>query len=447
MKIVYTLLLCSLGMLVPGLSQTLLRWPLTTSQLGEPKVIAETAVSGLPLVRGNGISVLTFTGSGVSAENWAPALIDEAAVDFYQFGLKALPGQTVEITGLAFSERRSSSGPLTFALYYSRNDFASQALVTEVLLPDDMNTRSHSFPLHLKIADGEEMSFRLYAYDSEGNNGSWTLAANTLQVLGSAMPSCTPPTTPATIQLNTLGTETVQVTVSAGNGQGRLLVVAPAGAALPKPYQGEAYLGNTIYGQGELLGVASYVIGSTTATSSTHTIAGLTPGTAYQLFVYEYINGAMCYARSPASLTFTTACTTTPQRVQEVHYTSLDGRVAIQWEGVACFDKYLVVASAQPIVGSPAGTNYSNSSNFGTGAARNGFAAGVYSVFSGGNSEEVVVTNLANGTPYYFAIFVRLGNRWSTGYYFSSQPEAACSRVGYERIFINEFHYLNGPVS
>lgn len=103
MKIGYTLLLCSIGLLLPAFSQTLLHWPLTTSQLGEPKVIAETAISGLPLVRGNGISVLTFTGSGVSAENWAPAPIDEAAVDFYQFGLKALPGQTVAITTLAFS--------------------------------------------------------------------------------------------------------------------------------------------------------------------------------------------------------------------------------------------------------------------------------------------------------------------------------------------------------
>ncbi|PTM10149.1 MAG: hypothetical protein DA408_16750 [Bacteroidetes bacterium] len=320
-------------------------------------------------------------------------------------------------------------------------------LVAEVPLPDDIALRSHNFPLQLKMADGEELSFRLYAYNSESNSGSWTLAANTLRVLGSAMPSCAPPTTPATIQLNSVGTQSAEVTVSAGNGQGRLLVVAPTGAPLPKPYQGEAYLGNTIYGLGELLGVASYVIGSTTAASSIHTITGLTPGVAYQLFVYEYNAGAMCYARSPASLTFTTQCTPTPQRVQQVHYTSLDGRVAIQWEGVHCFDKYLVVASAQPIVGSPVGANFSNSSHFGTGATPNGFAAGVYSVFSAGNREEVVVTNLANGTLYYFAIFVRLGDRWSTGYYFNSQPAAACSRLGYERIFINEFHYLNGPVS
>jgi len=425
MKIGYTLLLCSIGLLLPAFSQTLLHWPLTTSQLGEPKVIAETAISGLPLVRGNGISVLTFTGSGVSAENWAPAPIDEAAVDFYQFGLKALPGQTVAISALAFSERRSSSGPLTFALYYSRDNFASQVLVAEVPLPDDIYLRSHNFPLQLKMADGEELSFRLYAYNSESNSGSWTIAANTLRVLGSAMPSCAPPTTPATIQLNNVGTQSAEVTVSAGNGQGRLLVVAPASAPLPKPYQGETYLGNTIYGLGELLGVASYVIGLTTAASSTHTITGLTPGVAYQLFVYEYNASAMCYARSPASLTFTTQCTPTPQRVQQVHYTSLDRRVAIQWEGVHCFDKYLVVASAQPIVGSPVGTSFSNSSHFGMGATPNGFAAGVYAVFSAGNREEVVVIDLANGTLYYFAIFVRLGDRWSTGYYFSSQPASS----------------------
>ncbi|PSR13682.1 MAG: hypothetical protein C7N36_07130, partial [Bacteroidetes bacterium] len=110
-------------------------------------------------------------------------------------------------------------------------------LVAEVPLPDDIALRSHNFPLQLKMADGEELSFRLYAYNSESNSGSWTLAANTLRVLGSAMPSCAPPTTPATIQLNNVGTQSAEVTVSAGNGQGRLLVVAPASAPLPKPYQ------------------------------------------------------------------------------------------------------------------------------------------------------------------------------------------------------------------
>jgi hypothetical protein len=57
------------------------------------------------------------------------------------------------------------------------------------------------------------------------------------------------------------------------------------------------------------------------------------------------------------------------------------------------------------------------------------------------------VTGLTNGTTYYFAIYVLFNGEWSAAYTFEARPEESCPRIYPERIFINEFHYSNGPVS
>lgn len=446
MKFFYTWLFISLGLGMPLSSQTIAHWALSPDHPGEAKIFVDEAI-GFPFARGNGLSVLNYSGSGVSAQNWPTDTGEDQQVDYYEFGLKATSGATLELTELSFMERRSSSGPLAFRVVYSRDGFTTETELAQVNLPDDINSRSHSFSFHEKLRDGESLSFRFYASEAESNSGSWTILANTLSIAGEVMEACSAPTSAATLTLLNADETTAEVSLNAGNGQARILIMSTTEQALTTPYQGDVYSGDLTFGDGQLLGNATYVIATTTATNTTFTIDGLEPGTAYQLGIVEYNTSQMCYAPQSMTLDFTTLCTPTPQPVDRVAYTPLDASTAMRWKGPTCADRYLVVAAEEPIIGTPIGINFTADGNFGDGTPAAGFSTTTYPVYFGSSDDPLVVTGLTNGTTYYFAVYVLLNGQWSAAYTFEASPEESCPRLYPERIFINEFHYSNGPVS
>jgi hypothetical protein len=446
MKIFYTWLLISLGLGMSLAAQTIVHWPLSPDHLAEAKTFVEEVV-GFPFVRGNGLSVLNYSGSGVGAQNWPTDTGEDQQVDYYEFGLKSTPGATVTLTQLSFMERRSSSGPLAFRIVYSRDGFATETELAQVNLPDDINTRSHSFSFQEKIRDGESLYFRFYGYEAESSNGAWMIRANTLSIAGEVMAACSSPTSTATLSLLSTDETTAEISLNAGNGQARILLMSTAAQALTTPYQGDVYSGDLTFGDGQRLSTATYVIATTTATNTTFTIDGLEPGTAYQLGIVEYNTSQMCYAPQLMTLQFTTLCAPAPRTVERVAYTPLDASTAMRWEGPTCADRYLVVAAEEPIIGVPAGTNFTADENFGDGSPAAGFSTTAYPVYFGNSDDALMVTGLTNGTTYYFAVYVFLNGQWSAAYTFEASPEESCPRLYPERIFINEFHYSNGPVS
>ncbi|WP_367391047.1 T9SS type A sorting domain-containing protein [Lewinella sp. LCG006] len=446
MKLFYTWLLFSLGWSMSLTAQTIVHWPLSPDHLDEPKSFVDEAL-GYPFVRGNGLSTLNYSGSGVSAQNWPLDAGDNDQVDYYEFGLKATPGATLNLTELSFMERRSSSGPLTFRIVYSRDGFATETELTQVNLPDDINTRTHSFSFQEKIKDGESLLFRFYAYHAESNSGSWTIRANSLSIAGEVMATCSPPTSTATLSLLNVEETTAEVNLTAGNGQARILIMSTTAQPLTTPYQGDVYTGSLTYGAGQRLGASTYVIATTSATNATFIIEGLEPGATYQLGIVEYNTAQMCYAPQSMTLNITTLCAPDPRAVNNVAYTPLDASTAMRWEGPTCADRYLVVASETPIDGEPIGLNFTADPNFGDGNPAIGFNAITYPLYFGDSEDPLVVTGLTNSTTYYFAVYVLLNGQWSEAYTFEATPEESCPRLYPERIFINEFHYSNGPIS
>lgn len=447
MKIFYTWLSLSLGLLVPLMSQTLVVWPLNPDKLQSPVVYAPE-VAAFDFVRGNGLSVLQFSGSGVNASNWSTAVdAEDAAVDYYEFGLKALPGKTLDISSIQFSERRSSSGPLQFRVFASTDGFATKVELAHESLPDNIYSRNHSITVNRKISDGERLMFRFYAFASESNSGSWTLLADRLKVTGSAMPVCTAPSTAASLSLVEVATTTATLRLEGGSGEARLVVIAPDDVPLGHPYQGDAYTGDLMYGAGDALGLQSFVLAVTTDMLLELDIEGLDPGTAYQVAVFEYNVSQMCYALHSMRLEFSTNCDLEPRSVTTVEFTSLDELVALRWEVPLCADQYLVLASENPITGTPLNDDYEAALAFGVVPAAAEFSADTYPLYFGSGTDPVMVGNLENGTTYHFAIFAQNQGVWSIGYYFSATPEEGCpgNRLG-EQIFINELHYSNGPV-
>ncbi len=84
-------------------------------------------------------------------------------------------GQAFTFTRLLFDERRSGTGPRTWAVYSSRDGFAAPLATGDV--PDDTNTRPDN-PVTLGAAFANvrtPVTFRFYAYSAEAAGGTWRL--------------------------------------------------------------------------------------------------------------------------------------------------------------------------------------------------------------------------------------------------------------------------------
>ncbi|GAB3637266.1 hypothetical protein GCM10027422_28560 [Hymenobacter arcticus] len=119
------------------------------------------------------------------------------------------------------------------------------------------------------------------------------------------------PATPSTITASNQRPTRVLLTLSGGQPGVKHLVLARLnGPVAVKPRDATAYAANPSFGQGQLLGTASYVVLS--AAQDTVTVRGLRPNTPYSFAVYDYtdLDGtpyAQNYLTSAAdSLTLTT---------------------------------------------------------------------------------------------------------------------------------------------
>lgn len=99
-----------------------------------------------------------------------------------------------------------------------------------------------------------------------------------------------------------------------------------------------------------------------------------------------------------------------------------DALVTLSWTNpTGCFDEIMIVAKAgSSVSGIPSGdgTAYTGSLVYGSGTA---FTGGGYVVYKGTISPQIV-TNLTNGTQYFFKFFTRKGTNWSSGVETNATP-------------------------
>jgi len=99
------------------------------------------------------------------------------------------------------------------------------------------------------------------------------------------------------------------ITWTSGNGAARLVVVQPVGGSRANPASGTGYVASSSYGGGSAVGSAGFGLGYVvySGTGNSVTVSNLTPGTSYQVLVFEF-NGAGCsaaYATSfPATVNY-----------------------------------------------------------------------------------------------------------------------------------------------
>jgi len=146
------------------------------------------------------------------------------------------------------------------------------------------------------------------------------------------------------------------------------------------------------------------------------TITGLTLGSTYTFKIYAYTTNGSIYRYSSGTITNQTIQF---QNVTNGVAISSDSQIDVSWVNPdnSCFDEILVIANVTN------GISFLPSGNGSTYIPNTVYSAVDQVVFNS-NGSSVAVTNLVNGTTYYFEIFVRNGTTWSSGIEVSATPNS-----------------------
>ncbi len=429
---------------------TLVEWPLNTSTGVTADNYNASILTPTNLTRGNGIGSIQVDADGARARAWYPQG-SLGTVDYYEVCITPQSGVTLHIDAFKFDERTEVDGITGFEVYASTNGFQHSTLVGSAAIPpNNTSVRSHNFDnLDLRICESSQLCFRMYGFGATDQNTFWFIEDGSLELEGSVTPTCTPPTTQGNVGFSNQGPNSVQVEITNGNGNARLIVMSEGSAVSSMPCSGFAYPFSTTFGNGYEIGMDEYVVyaGPATAGNSTSVMVdGLVEGANYHVAVFEYDSGSDCFNKvNPARNSTFTTCMGPTQVIEPMASPSSNG-ISLGWTDPLCNNDVLVMASTAPITGTPDGdgTNITADVTFGSGSfTGTTFAATEYPVFLG-TAGQVDVDGLAPNTTYYFKFFTRIGNQWSAGVEISARSAVGCNDLGgFDVVFINEVHYTN----
>ena len=236
------------------------------------------------------------------------------------------------------------------------------------------------------------------------------------QIYLSTSSGCTSPTTQAmSFGTANITDNSMDVTWTRGDGDGGVVVLARAGSAVDEDLiNATTYNANMVFGSGDEVGTDNFVVYNGTGTSVN--VTGLSANSTYHYAIYEYNSAGTCYNITELTGDAITTCST-PSDVTGANAAAGNVQVSISWTDATCFDEVLVVASSASVTGMPTsadGSHYTADAAYASGTASQDFTAPEYPVFKGTGSS-VTVTSLTNGTSYFFKVFTRKGNIWSTG--------------------------------
>ena len=212
-------------------------------------------------------------------------------------------------------------------------------------------------------------------------------------------------------------TNSMDLTWTNGNGSGRIVVARATSSTLVAPTNGTLYIVNSndiTNGLNGTTGTGNVVVYSGTGNSTS--VTGLTAGTQYQFYVYEY-NSASNYATAASSgATYTLAAEPTTQS-SGVSFSSISASgFTIDFTKGDGANRVVLVKSGSPVNDVPVDATTYTTASFGSGTQ---IGTGNYVVYSG-TAQSVGVTGLSANTTYYIAIYEFNGSGTTTNYLTSS---------------------------
>lgn len=221
------------------------------------------------------------------------------------------------------------------------------------------------------------------------------------------VPASEPTEISSNISFSEIGTSSVKLTWTSGNGAGRIIIASQDAEILSAPVDGEVY-----YSDGNFNGV-SYNFSSTekiiyVGTGSSCTVSGLNPGSTYYFGIIEY-NGtsfsinylASAMASANVKMKVPGNPPVNPSKSLSFPKVSSDS-LSLKWingigEGRVVFIKKGGLPTARPV----SGISYNANSSFGLGDS---LSDGSFAIYDG-NLDEAIVSNLNANTIYGVVVF------------------------------------------
>jgi len=153
------------------------------------------------------------------------------------------------------------------------------------------NTNNYS-TLEIIIPSGTtSLALRVAALNNDANE-FWNIDEITLA--GTCSPACTSPTTPpSAFSASNIGTTSMDIAWTNGNGDNTLVVARAGGVVNDDPMSGSTYTADASFGNGSQIGTGNYVVYN--GTGSTVSVSNLISSTTYHYAIYSYNSVDNCY--------------------------------------------------------------------------------------------------------------------------------------------------------
>lgn len=231
----------------------------------------------------------------------------------------------------------------------------------------------------------------------------------------------TEPTTPASnIIVSAVTNTSCTINCTAGNGQGRIVMMRKDNPVTFIPQDGAFYgfgSSSAVYGTGTDWGGGTYLLNTGTPVN----VTGLTPGSTYHIAIFEYngfSNNANYLVTGVPVTSFTTTMNTPTVQASNLYFTGTTLTSAFgscnSGNGTA---RLLVIRQGSPIINNPVdGIDYTASLSFGQGSDIGNNTYVLAKV------QPYVITSLMPATTYYLKVFEFVGTGSATKYLLSNAP-------------------------
>jgi hypothetical protein len=260
------------------------------------------------------------------------------------------------------------------------------------------------------------------------NTANNSIGINSISVLnefsGGEAPIAKPTISASLLTFENIGTTSMRLRWTKGNGERRLVLIKSGVAVDANPVDEVAYTADSVNTQGSQLGTGNYVLYGNS--DSSIVVTGLSPETAYHFAVFEYANSGIessYRTASPALGSQTTWAVEPTVQTTAINFTVVGATTMhLKWTN-GNGSRRLVLAKANSAVNAVPedGTSYTANAVFGTGSA---LATSNFVVFSS-TIDSVVVTGLDMNTTYHFSVFEFNGTGGVQNYLTTAAPVAS----------------------